>query len=141
MQDRRPTKRRQSRFRKRIVFALAFMGFSVLFYQSALTFEQDRIASATMTAPYRQAVAQTAPRNGTADLALSDSLSPPLLQGPAAVGLAFRINGGPDLRAQIARLQQDYTAENAAHAASRPLPAIVQARAGRGVSGGRGNIR
>lgn len=123
------------------MFAFAFLGFSVLFYQSALTFKQDLIASATMTAPHPETVPQTARYNGVAELALSDSIPPSPLQGPAAVGLAFRINSSPDLRAMVARLQQDDTDENAAGAASRPLPAIVQGRAGRVVSGSRGNIR
>ena len=141
MQDRSPIKCRQRRIRKRIVFAVAFMGFSVLFYQSALTFKQDRIASATVTAPFPETFTQSASQKGVASLALADSISPPPLQGPAAAGLAFRINSSPDLRAMVARLQRDHTGETAVYAASRPLPAIVEARAGRGFSGSRGNIR
>lgn len=118
------------------MFALAFMGFSVLFYQSALTFKQDRIALAAMMAPGPQ----SAPQGSDALRALAGSERPPL-QGPAAVGLAFRINSGPDLRATIARLGQNGAYQTAIAVDSRPLPEIIQTRALRGVSGGRGNIR
>ena len=102
MQDRRPIKRRQRRFRKRVLFAMAFAGFSVLFYQSALTFKQDRIAAAVMTAPHHDSLPHGAGAVSAATVG-SDSKTVPYaaapLQGPVAVGLAFRINGTPGLDA------------------------------------------
>ena len=109
MQDRRPTKRRQRRIRKRMIFAITFMAFSVVFYQSAQTFKQDRIASAIMTAP-QSAAALPGPvglphRNTTTDTGTQDVSTVPL-QGPVAAGLAFRINNGPELNARLARIQR-----------------------------------
>ena len=109
MQDRRPTKRRQRRIRKRMIFAITFMAFSVVFYQSAQTFKQDRIASAIMTAP--QSVAALpgpagAPQPITGSKTSTEAGSTIPLQGPAAVGLAFRINSGPELNARLARSQR-----------------------------------
>ncbi len=109
MQDRRPIKRRQRRFRKRVLFAMAFAGFSVLFYQSALTFKQDRIAAAVMTAPHHDSLPHGAGAVSAATVG-SDSKTVPYaaapLQGPVAVGLAFRINGTPGLDAVGARIQR-----------------------------------
>ena len=106
MQDRRPIKRRQRRFRKRILFAMAFAGFSVLFHQSALTFKQDRIAAAVMTAPHHDSLPHGAGAVSAATVG-SDSKTVPYaaapLQGPVAVGLAFRINRTPGLDAAGAR--------------------------------------
>ena len=109
MQDRRPIKRRQRRFRKRILFAMAFAGFSVLFHQSALTFKQDRIAAAVMTAPHHDSLPHGAGAVSAATVG-SDSKTVPYaaapLQGPVAVGLAFRINRTPGLDAAGARIQR-----------------------------------
>lgn len=109
MQDRRPTRRRRRRIRKRMIFAITFMVFSVLFYQSAQTFKQDRIALATMTAP--QSVAALPgpaglPHPNTGTETGTPDVSAVPLQGPAAVGLAFRINSGPELNARLARIQR-----------------------------------
>jgi len=92
-----------------MIFAITFMAFSVLFYQSAHTFKQDRIASAVMTAP-QSVAALPGPvglphQNTRTEFGAQDVSSVPL-QGPAAVGLAFRINNGPELNARLARIQQ-----------------------------------
>jgi len=122
MQDRRPTRRKQRRFRKRILTGVAFLGFSVLFYQSAESFKQDQIASAAMAAPIATAMA-TAARTESFQAGILQAnaavavprgrarglLSPHMaFQGPAAVGLAFRINNGPELRAKVARFQIEH---------------------------------
>lgn len=104
MQERRYTRRMRHRIRKRVVFAMAFLGFSTLFYHSVLSFKQDRA----------HAVAYAAPTVSTVAVARPDSIpttpAPPRtapLQGPVAVGLAFRINGDPGLQDQLARLRID----------------------------------
>lgn len=99
MQERRHTRRMRHRIRKRVVFAMTFLGFSTLFYQSVQSFDQDRAVAATYIPPV----------SDTYRLAAAGSISLPVsgtpLQGPVAIGLAFRINGNPGLHAQLARLR------------------------------------
>jgi hypothetical protein len=109
MQDRRPTRRRQCRIRKRMIFAISFMAFSFLFYQSALTFKQDQVASAVMTA--HQSVAALPaptdlPRQNANMNTHTQGVTETPLQGPAAVSLAFRINSSPELSARMRRIQR-----------------------------------
>ena len=106
MQERRHTRRMRHRLRKRILFAFAFLGFSAVFYESALTFQQDQIASTSVTAVAQMPalVSSVAPPKP------ETALEPPL-QGPVAVGLAFRINGDPGLRDRYAHIRSLNTGE------------------------------
>lgn len=97
MQERRYTRRMRRRIRKRVLFSMAFLGFSILFYHSVQSFKQDRIASVTYAIPTVSPVARAA--QDTVPHSTPDTP----LQGPVAVGLAFRINGDPGLHAQLAQ--------------------------------------
>ena len=92
-----------------MIFAITFMAFSVLFCQSAQTFKHDRIASAMMTVP-KSVVALPGPvglpQPSTGTEPGTQDVSAAQLQGPAAVGLAFRISSGPELNARLARIQR-----------------------------------
>lgn len=120
MQERKHTRRMRHRIRKRVLFAMAFLGFSTLFYQSVRSFEQDHAIAAGYAPRPGDAVAPAAP----------DTVSAPArdtgLQGPVAIGLAFRINGNPGLHAQLARLRDRDSTDDGTGPVI--LPALVSRR-------------
>lgn len=106
MQERRHTRRMRHRIRKRVVFAMAFLGFSTLFYQSIRSFEQDQAAALHYAPPAFDAIALKTPGSAFEPPSDTSRISGrTALQGPVAIGLAFRIDGNPELHAQLARLR------------------------------------